>query len=131
MRSRPYRGKTLADPLAERVCDPLRESVRRFRIFMKHWIWFAVAALMLVDAVGYTFGAIGTIRRGLNSTEPYWQKRLLLNLMLANQGLYLGAAIPLICDYGSPAQWWDILAPRAYARDVRMRTRDRPDLDPP
>lgn len=55
-----------------------------------------VAALMLVDAVGYTFAAIGPIRRALNPTEPYWQKRLLLNLMLANQGLYLGAAIPLV-----------------------------------
>lgn len=61
-----------------------------------HWLWYAVAALMLVDAVGYTFGAIGPIQRGLNPVEPYWQKRLLLNLMLANQGLYLGAAIPLV-----------------------------------
>ena len=60
------------------------------------WLWYAVAALMLVDAVGYTFGAIGPIRRALKPTEPYWQKRLLLNLMLANQGLYLGAAIPLV-----------------------------------
>ena len=60
------------------------------------WLWYAVAALMLVDAVGYTFGAIGPIRRALNPTEPYWQKRLLLNLMLANQGLYLGAATPLV-----------------------------------
>ena len=61
-----------------------------------HWLWYAVAALMLVDAVGYTFGAIDPIRRALNPAEPYWQKRLLLNLMLANQGLYLGAAIPLV-----------------------------------
>ena len=60
------------------------------------WLWYAVAVLMLVDAVGYTFGAIGPIRRALNPTEPYWQKRLLLNLMLANQGLYLGVAIPLV-----------------------------------
>lgn len=60
------------------------------------WLWYAVAALMLVDAVGYTFGAIGPIRRALNPAEPYWKKRLLLNLMLANQGLYLGAAIPLV-----------------------------------
>ncbi len=60
------------------------------------WLWYAVAALMLVDAFGYTFGAIGPIRRALNPAEPYWQKRLLLNLMLANQGLYLGAAIPLV-----------------------------------
>ncbi|MET3723855.1 hypothetical protein [Sphingomonas trueperi] len=50
---------------------------------------------MLVDAVAYTFGAIGPIRRALNPAEPYWRKRLLLNLMLANQGLYLGAGIAL------------------------------------
>jgi hypothetical protein len=61
-----------------------------------NWLWYAVAALMLVDAIAYTFGAIGPIRRALKPTEPYWQKRLLLNLMLANQGLYLGAAIPIV-----------------------------------
>jgi hypothetical protein len=60
------------------------------------WLWYAVAGLMLVDAVAYTLGAIGPIRRALNPAEPYWQKRLLLNLLLANQGLYLGAAIPLV-----------------------------------
>ena len=54
---------------------------------MKHWIWFVVALLLFVDAVGYTLRAIGPIRRGLQPAEPYWQKRLLLNLLLANQGL--------------------------------------------
>ncbi len=63
---------------------------------MRDWIWPASAGLMLVDAVAYTFGAIGPIRRALNPTDPYWQKRLLLNLMLANQGLYLGAAIAIV-----------------------------------
>ncbi|TPG22265.1 hypothetical protein EAH87_00080 [Sphingomonas koreensis] len=63
---------------------------------MNHWILYAVTALMLVDAVAYTFGAIGPIRRAINPVEPYWQKRLLLNLMLAAQGLYLGAAIALV-----------------------------------
>jgi hypothetical protein len=63
---------------------------------MAHWIWYAVAILMLVDAVGYTFAAIGPIMRALSPKEPYWRKRLLLNLMLANQGLYLGAALPLV-----------------------------------
>ena len=60
------------------------------------WLWYVVAALMLVDAVGYSFGAIGPIRRAVNPAEPYWQKRLLLNLMLANHGLYLGAVMPLV-----------------------------------
>lgn len=63
---------------------------------MMTYLWFAVAALMLIDAVGYSFGAIGPIRRGLDPAEPYWQKRLLLNLMLANQGMYLAAAVPLV-----------------------------------
>lgn len=63
---------------------------------MKHLIWFAVAVLILIDAVGYTFAAIGPIRRAMSPTDPYWQKRLLLNLMLANQGLYLGAALPFL-----------------------------------
>ena len=63
---------------------------------MKNWIWYAVAVLMLVDAVGYTVGAIEPIRRAVNPAEPYWQKRLLLNLMLANQGMYLAAAIAFV-----------------------------------
>ncbi|WP_036171511.1 hypothetical protein [Massilia sp. 9096] len=63
---------------------------------MKTFIWFAVTALMLMDAVGYSLGAIGPIRRGINPVDPYWQKRLLLNLMLANQGMYLAAAVPLV-----------------------------------
>ena len=63
---------------------------------MKEWVWFAVAALMLVDAIGYTFGAIGPIRQSLTPAEPYWQKRLLLNLMLANEGMYLAAAIAIL-----------------------------------
>jgi hypothetical protein len=61
-----------------------------------NWLWYGVAVLMLVDAVAYTFGAIGPIRRALAPTEPYWQKRLLLNLMLAAQGLYLGATIAIV-----------------------------------
>ena len=61
----------------------------------RQWIWFAVAFLMFVDAVGYTFGAIEPIRHALDPANPYWERRLLLNLMLANQGMYLAAAIAL------------------------------------
>ena len=63
---------------------------------MRLWIWSLVAVLMLVDAVAYTLGALGPIRRALNPADSYWQKRLLLNLLLANQGLYLGAAIAIV-----------------------------------
>lgn len=63
---------------------------------MKNWIWYTVAGLMFVDALGYTFVAIGPIRQALSPAEPYWQKRLLLNLMLANQGMYFAAIIALL-----------------------------------
>lgn len=63
---------------------------------MKTAIWFAVAALMLIDALGYSFGAIRPIRQALDPKDAYWQRRLLLNLMLANQGMYLAAAVPLV-----------------------------------
>ena len=89
---------------------------------MTNWIWYAVTALMLVDAVAYTFGAIGPIRRAISPAEPYWQKRLLLNLMLAAQGLYLGAAIALVGTmmeahrHGSGAPlFWLTLATCAYS----------------
>jgi hypothetical protein len=89
---------------------------------MTHWIWYAVAALMLVDAVGYSFGAIGPIMRALGPADPYWRKRLLLNLMLANQGLYLGAALPLVGAAieahqrgAAHALFWLTLATSAYS----------------
>ena len=63
---------------------------------MRLWIWFTVAVLMLVDALGYTVGAIGPMRRALNPAETSWRKRLPFDLMLENQGLYLGAAMPLV-----------------------------------
>ncbi len=63
---------------------------------MRQWIGFAVAGLMLADAIAYTLGALGPIRQALNPPDPYWRKRLLLNLMLANQGLYLGAAMAIV-----------------------------------
>lgn len=63
---------------------------------MKTALWFVVAALMLVDALGYSFGAIRPIRQALDPADAYWRKRLLLNLMLANQGMYLAAAVPLV-----------------------------------
>lgn len=51
---------------------------------------------MLIDALGYSFCAIGPIRQALNPADVYWRQRLLSNLMLANQGMYLAAAVPLL-----------------------------------
>jgi L-ascorbate metabolism protein UlaG (beta-lactamase superfamily) len=57
-------------------------------------ILFGVAAAaMTVDALGYTFGAIRPIERGLAPAEPYWRKRLRLNLLFANHGQYVSAAV--------------------------------------
>jgi hypothetical protein len=51
-------------------------------------LFAAAAALMIVDAVGYSLGALGPLQRVLGPTDPYVKKRLTLNLLLANQGLY-------------------------------------------
>ena len=44
------------------------------------------AALMLLDAFAYSFGALRQLHNGLAPRDPYLSKRLLLNLMLANAG---------------------------------------------
>ncbi len=55
-------------------------------------ILFIIAAiLMLVDALGYTFGALTQIHKAIAPKGDYWDKRLLLNLMLANAALYFTA----------------------------------------
>ena len=59
-------------------------------------LFFAAPALMMIDAVGYTFGALASIQRAVAPADPYWKRRLMLNLLLANQGLYFAAAGALI-----------------------------------
>ena len=54
-------------------------------------LFYIGAALMLLDAGLYSFGALGPIRSALNPTDAYWNRRLLLNLLLANMGLYFTA----------------------------------------
>jgi hypothetical protein len=36
----------------------------------------------------YSIGAIGRLRNGVKASNDYWNRRLLLNLLLANMGLY-------------------------------------------
>ncbi len=50
-------------------------------------LFYIGAALMLLDAGLYSFGALGPIRAALNPPDAYWNRRLLLNLLLANMGL--------------------------------------------
>jgi len=54
------------------------------------------AALMLLDALIYSLGAIRPIRAGVKAPDAYWGRRLLLNLLLANAGLYFTALFTLI-----------------------------------
>jgi hypothetical protein len=57
-------------------------------------LFYTGAAFMLLDAVLYSFGALGPIRAALKPADTYWNRRLLLNLLLANMGLYFTAPSP-------------------------------------
>lgn len=59
-------------------------------------LFYAGAALMLFDAVSYSLGAIRAIRAGVKAPNAYWDRRLLLNLLLANMGLYFTGLFTLI-----------------------------------
>jgi len=59
-------------------------------------LFYAGAALMLLDAVSYSLGAIRPIRAGIKAPNAYWDRRLLLNLLLANMGLYFTGLFTLI-----------------------------------
>jgi hypothetical protein len=51
--------------------------------------FIVAASALLLEAVGYTFGALRPLCKALAPSDPYLKSRLLLNLMLANAGLYL------------------------------------------
>lgn len=58
---------------------------------------FSGAALcLLVQALGYSFKAIGDIVEGLNPERGYWHDRLLLNLLLVNGCFYLLSILTFI-----------------------------------
>ncbi len=98
---------------------------------------------MLLDAASYSLGAIRPIRATVKAPDAYWDRRVLLNLLLANMGLYFtslfafigaflaritpGAAQPVlllsivVCLYSgvsvpllTPKDWWHAL-PRVLA----------------
>ena len=59
-------------------------------------LFYAGAALMLLDAVLYSLGAIRPLRANMKALNAYWDRRLLLNLLLANMELYFTALYTLI-----------------------------------
>src|SRR5215472_5940056 len=65
---------------------------------------FAAATLMLIDGIGYSLGALAPIQRALNPPDLYWKRRLTLNLLLANQGLYFAGLAALLAAYFTNTQ---------------------------
>ena len=59
-------------------------------------LFYVGAVLMLLDAVLYSLGAIRPLRASIKAPDAYWDRRLLLNLLLANMGLYFTALFTLI-----------------------------------
>ncbi len=59
-------------------------------------LFYVGAALMLLDAIAYSLGAIRPLRAGVKAPNAYWDRRLLLNLLLANMGLYFTALFTFI-----------------------------------
>jgi hypothetical protein len=60
------------------------------------FLFYIGAALMFLDAVSYSLGAIRPIRAGIKAPNGYWDQRLFLNLLLANMGLYFTALFTFI-----------------------------------
>jgi hypothetical protein len=48
---------------------------------------------MFLEAVGYSFGALRSIHQVCAPSDAYWNRRILLNLMLANAGLYFTSLV--------------------------------------
>ena len=57
---------------------------------------YGAALCLLVQALGYSFKAIGDIVEGLNPEMGYWHDRLLLNLLLVNGCFYLLSILTFI-----------------------------------
>ena len=62
-------------------------------------LFISAATLMLIDAVGYSLGALQPLHRALTPRDPYLNRRLLLNLMLANAGLYFTSIFTFVGAY--------------------------------
>jgi hypothetical protein len=69
-----------------------------------HYLYLAAAALMLLDALAYSFGALRQLPKALAPRDPYLSRRLLLNLMLANAGPYFTAAFVFVGAYATGPQ---------------------------
>src|SRR5262249_60417669 len=64
-------------------------------------LFISAASLMFVDAVGYSLRALRQLYQTLAPGDPYLNRRLLLNLMLANAGLYFTSIFTFVGAYVS------------------------------
>jgi len=55
--------------------------------------------LMLIDGIGYSRGALGPLQKAFAPADSYLKRRLKLNLLLANQGLYFAGLAALLGAY--------------------------------
>jgi hypothetical protein len=62
---------------------------------MARTLFFTAGLLMLLDAIGYSIGVVGKLQQAVAPADDYLRKRLQLNLMLANAGLYFTAFFAL------------------------------------
>ena len=86
------------------VGDELPPLIWRTALTPPRILFTAAPALMMVDAVAFTLGAIAPIQRALGPTDPYWKRRLTLNLLLANQGLYFAGIAALVGSFYAISQ---------------------------
>ena len=66
------------------------------------YLYAGGAALMLLDAFAYSFGALRPLHTGFAPRDRYLSKRLLLNLMLANAGLYFFSFFAFVGAFAGP-----------------------------
>jgi hypothetical protein len=63
-------------------------------------VFFIFAGLvLLIEAVGYSLGALRPLHNALAPGDPSLNRRLLLNLMLANSALYLTSLYTFVGAY--------------------------------
>ena len=69
-------------------------------------LFYVGAALMLLDAISYSLGAIRPIRAGVKAPNAYWDRRLLLCLPLSEHSW------PGIClkrrNWYCCSVWWSV-----------------------
>ena len=70
--------------------------------------WAAAIAVAILPVL-YPILGLKAIMRGLNPPTPYWRRRLLLNLMETNLGMYLNLGLALaaavLMSRGDPLAW--------------------------